>query len=144
MDIDQIRELLPHRYPFLFVDRITHLDDKRVEGFKNVSVNEPFFGGHFPGFPIMPGVLIIEALAQTSGVMLMNNYPELRKRVPLFLGVDKARFKRPVRPGDVLKLEAEIVQRKSMIWKIEARAMVGDELACQASLIVGWGEEIIR
>ena len=144
MDIDEIRKLLPHRYPFLFVDRITHLDEKRVEGIKNVTSNEPFFEGHFPEYPIMPGVIVLEALAQTCGVMLMNNYPELRKRVPLFLGVDDARFRRPVRPGDILRLTGEITARKSIIWKIAAEAFVGDELVCRAILTVGWGEEIIR
>ena len=144
MDIDEIRKLLPHRYPFLFVDRITYMDDKRVEGIKNVTSSEPFFAGHFPNYPIMPGVLIAEALAQTCGVMLLNNHPELRSRVPLFLGIDRARFRRPVRPGDTLKMTAEIMTQKSMIWKVEAKALVGDELACYAILTVGWGPETPR
>jgi len=137
MDIDEIKKLIPHRYPFLLVDRITRLDERSVEGYKNVTVNEPFFPGHFPDYPIMPGVLIVEALAQTCGVMLAHFHPELRDRRPLFLGIEKARFRKPVRPGDVLRLTGEIVSQKINIWKFAGQAFVGDELACEATLLVG-------
>jgi 3-hydroxyacyl-[acyl-carrier-protein] dehydratase len=141
MDVDEIKKLLPHRYPFLFVDRITQLDATRVEGCKNVTINEPFFVGHFPDFPIMPGVLILEALAQTCGVMLLHNNPEKREKLPLFLGVDRARFRKPVRPGDVLRLTGEIVGQKDGVCKLSAKAFVGDILACDAVLTVGWGDK---
>jgi 3-hydroxyacyl-[acyl-carrier-protein] dehydratase len=139
VEIDEIMELLRHRYPFLLVDRITRLDEKVVEGYKNVTINEPFFSGHFPGYPIMPGVLVIEALAQTAGVMLMKNNPDLRSSTPLFLGIEKARFRRQVRPGDVLHMTCEIVSRKMMIWKLKATAMVSGEVMCAAELLVGFG-----
>lgn len=138
MDIDGIRKLLRHRYPFLLVDRITKLEPHRVEGIKNVTVNEPQFMGHFPDYPIMPGVMIIEALAQTSGVLILETTPEVRKHVPLFLGIDRARFRRAVRPGDTLRLCAETLNRKANIWKLACKAYVGDELACEAELTVGF------
>lgn len=141
MDIDGIRKLLRHRYPFLLVDRITLLDERRIEGYKNVTANEPFFAGHFPDYPIMPGVMIAEALAQTCGVMLLHNHPELRKRIPLFLGIDRARFRRPVRPGDVLRLTGEIITRKANIWKLACQAFVGEDLVCDAELTVGFNRE---
>jgi 3-hydroxyacyl-[acyl-carrier-protein] dehydratase len=140
MDIDEIRQLLPHRYPFLMVDRITRLDEKSVEGYKNVTVNEPFFAGHFTNYPIMPGVLVVEALAQTCGVMLMKNRPELRTKVPLFLGIENARFRRPVRPGDVLRMTGEILSEKAGIYKLSTQARVDESVVCTATLIVGWGE----
>jgi len=138
MDIDGIRKLLRHRYPFLLVDRITKLEPHKIEGIKNVTANEPQFVGHFPDYPIMPGVMVIEALAQVSGVLVLETTPEVRKHVPLFLGIDRARFRRAVRPGDVLRLCAETVNRKANIWKLVCKAYVGDELACDAELTVGF------
>lgn len=138
MDIDEIRKLLHHRYPFLLVDRIVKLDDKTIEGYKNVTINEPYFAGHFPDYPIMPGVLVIEALAQTCGVMLLNNHPELRSKTPLFLGIERARFRKQVRPGDVLRMTCEIVSRKVMVWKVRAHASVEGEAVCEAELLVGF------
>ena len=138
MDIDGIRKLLRHRYPFLLVDRITKLEPHRIEGIKNVTINEPQFVGHFPDYPIMPGVMVIEALAQTCGVLILETTPEVRKHVPLFLGIDRARFRRAVRPGDVLRLCAETTNRKANIWKLVCKAYVGDELVCDAELTVGF------
>ena len=142
MDIDGIRKLLRHRYPFLLVDRITKLEPNRIEGLKNVTINEPQFMGHFPDYPIMPGVMIIEALAQVSGVLILETSPELRSHVPLFLGIDRARFRRAVRPGDTLRLCAEIMNRKANIWKLACKAYVGDELACEAELTVGFNTAV--
>ena len=142
MDIDEIMKLLPHRYPFLLVDRVTYLDDKRVEGYKNVSVSEPFFAGHFPGYPIMPGVMVTEAMAQLCGVMLMKNNVHLRDKLPLFLGIHSARFRRQVRPGDVLLMTGKIISEKGGFFKLEAKAFVGDEMTCEAILVVGWGPSI--
>jgi beta-hydroxyacyl-ACP dehydratase FabZ len=142
MDIDGIRKLLRHRYPFLLVDRITKLEAHRIEGIKNVTMNEPQFAGHFPDYPIMPGVLVIEALAQTSGVLILETTPEVRKHVPLFLGIDRARFRRAVRPGDTLRLCAETINRKANIWKLVCKAYVGDQLACEAELTVGFNTAI--
>jgi len=139
MDIDAIRGLIPHRYPFLLIDSVTLIDEKRAEGVKNVTANEPYFAGHFPDYPIMPGVMIAEALAQTAGVLLLSNLPELRSRVPLFLGIERARFRRPVRPGDVLRLSCEVIGHRATIWKLKGVARVGDEVACQIELLVGFG-----
>ncbi|MEO0108337.1 MAG: 3-hydroxyacyl-ACP dehydratase FabZ [candidate division WOR-3 bacterium] len=140
MEIDEIRKLLPHRYPMLLVDRITHLDQQRVEGYKNITATEPFLTGHFPGYPIMPGVLIAEAIAQTVGVLLMVNYPEYRTRMPMFLGIDRARFRRPVRPGDVLHMTGEILSHRATFWKVRGSARVAGELTCEAELLVGFSD----
>jgi len=142
MDIDGIRKLLRHRYPFLLVDRITKLEAHSIEGIKNVTINEPQFAGHFPDYPIMPGVMVIEALAQVSGVLILETTPEVRKHVPLFLGIDKARFRHAVRPGDVLRLTADTVNRKANIWKLACKAYVDEELVCEAELVVGFNTTI--
>ena len=138
IDINGIKEYLPHRYPFLLVDRILDLElNKSVVGIKNVSVNEEFFNGHFPMQPVMPGVLIIEAMAQTSGVLILKSLgvectPE---NYVLLAGVDKARFKRMVVPGDQLKMEIEVLVAKSRIWKLKGTATVDGELACEAEFM---------
>ena len=132
LDSEGIQKILPHRYPFLLVDRIVELESgQRVVGIKNVSVNEPFFIGHFPGRPIMPGVLIVEALAQTAGI-LMDEGGDL---IPLFMGIDKARFRRQVVPGDQLRLEVEMVQSRRNICKVNGKAYVGEELAAEAGIM---------
>ena len=132
LDSEGIQKILPHRYPFLLVDRIVELESgQRVVGIKNVSVNEPFFVGHFPGRPIMPGVLIVEALAQTAGI-LMGEGGDL---IPLFMGIDKARFRRQVVPGDQLRLEVEMVQSRRNICKVNGKAYVGEELAAEAGIM---------
>ena len=138
MHVGDIQSYLPQRYPFLLVDRVLELDPgKRIKAYKNISVNEEFFQGHFPGKPIMPGVLIIEALAQAAGVL---GFKSQEKRpedgyIYYFVGADKVRLKRPVVPGDRLTLEAEIVTVRSGIYKFECKASVDGELACTATIM---------
>ena len=139
MDINEIREYLPHRYPFLLVDRVAELDieGKTIRAYKNVSINEPFFNGHFPEHPIMPGVLIIEAMAQTAAVLAFKtdgSVPDDDSTV-YFASVDNVRFKRPVVPGDQLVMEAEIVRKMRNIWKFKAVARVDGELATEAEFM---------
>ncbi|WP_077307172.1 3-hydroxyacyl-ACP dehydratase FabZ [Terribacillus halophilus] len=133
-DVQQIKEIIPHRYPFLLVDQITEIEEgKRAVAKKNVTINEPFFQGHFPDYPVMPGVLIIEALAQTGAfAMLMKE--ENKGKIGFLAGVDKCRFKRQVVPGDTLKLEVEIIRLKGPIGKGKATATVDGELACEAEI----------
>ncbi len=138
MDIHQILKQLPHRYPFLLVDRVMELErGKRILALKNVSMNEPFFGGHFPHRPVMPGVLMLEALAQAAALLAFDTLgvtPD-DKTVYYFAGIDGARFKRPVEPGDQLMLHVELDRMKSGIFKFKARATVAEELAVEADLI---------
>lgn len=135
LNIDQIKELIPHRYPFLLVDKVIELDDgKRAVGIKNVTVNEPFFQGHFPEYPIMPGVLIIEAMAQVGCVAMMS-IEENRGKLGVFAGIDKVRFKKEVRPGDTLTMEVEMTSVRRNIGKATAKAFVGEELACSGELM---------
>ena len=138
MDIHQIRKQLPHRYPFLLVDRVLEIEKgKRIKALKNVTINEPFFGGHFPNRPVMPGVLMLEAMAQaaallafdTAGVTMDDN------TVYYFAGIDGARFKRPVEPGDQLKMQVEILRTARGIWKYKAQATVDGQLAVEAELM---------
>ena len=139
MDVEQILRVLPHRYPFLLVDRITECDSEtRIVGFKNVTINEPFFDGHFPGMPIMPGVLELEALAQLSGV-LINRLQDKEGAIAYLLGVDKARFRKVVKPGDKLVLEIEIIKYKMSMCKVQGTARVGDDITCEAQLLFGYG-----
>ncbi|WP_397377339.1 3-hydroxyacyl-ACP dehydratase FabZ [Pseudomonas sp.] len=139
MDINQIREYLPHRYPFLLVDRVAELDleGKSIRAYKNVSINEPFFNGHFPEHPIMPGVLIIEAMAQAAGILgfkMMNMKPS-DGTLYYFVGSEKLRFRQPVVPGDQLQLEAKYVSNKRSIWKFECKAIVDGKEVCSAEII---------
>ena len=138
MDIHQILKLLPHRFPFLLIDRVLELEKgKSIKALKNESINEPFFSGHFPHRPVMPGVLMLEALAQAAALLAFDALgltPD-DQTVFYFAGIDAARFKRPVEPGDQLILHAELIRMKSGIVKFKARAMVGEELAVQAELI---------
>ncbi len=138
IDIDKILQLLPHRYPFVLVDRV--LDYKEFEfltAIKNVTVNEPFFQGHFPGNPIMPGVLMLEALAQASAILsnLSRTPKEGHEFLYFFAGIDNAKFKQIVTPGDQLKLEVKLISRKRDFWKIQGSVFVGDKLACSADLM---------
>ena len=134
LDANQIQEILPHRYPFLLVDRITSYEPgKMAEGRKCVTVNEPFFCGHFPQYHVMPGVLILEALAQVGAVAILSE-EENRGKIALFGGVKNARFKRQVRPGDVLELRCELTQRRGPIGFGVAEAKVDGQLACRAEL----------
>ncbi|MGO2233204.1 beta-hydroxyacyl-ACP dehydratase [Marinomonas sp. UCMA 3892] len=138
MDVNEIRQYLPHRYPFLLVDRIVEINlNDSIIAYKNVTINEPFFNGHFPNHPVMPGVLIIEAMAQAAGVLgfkSMDKKPE-DGSIYYFVGADNARFKRPVVPGDRLQLEAKIIAEKRGIWKFECRATVDGQLACSATIM---------
>jgi 3-hydroxyacyl-[acyl-carrier-protein] dehydratase len=138
-DICEILKLLPHRYPFLLVDRVTHIDaaSMKLTAIKNVTFNEPFFPGHFPGMPTMPGVLQLEALAQASGLLAIHT-SGLRASdglVLYFAGIDNCRFKRPVVPGDQLTFDIELLKHKRDLWKFNAKARVGDEVACEAELL---------
>lgn len=137
MDIEAIMKWLPHRYPFLLVDTITEIeDDKRIVGIKQVTINEPFFQGHFPGSPIMPGVLQLEAMAQVGGVLL-NSVHNKPGRIAFFLSVDKARFRRMVKPGDTLRIEVKVLKMRLGICKVHGTCHVGDELASEAELKFG-------
>jgi beta-hydroxyacyl-ACP dehydratase FabZ len=141
---EEIVKVLPHRYPFLLVDRITELEPgKRVKGIKNVTINEPFFQGHFPGNPIMPGVLIIEAMAQVGGVLSGFSMPEdMKKEGPLnfyFVGMDKVKFRKPVVPGDQLVFELVTLRTGSRVWKMAGKAFVNDALVAEAELIAAIG-----
>lgn len=135
LDINQIMSVLPHRHPFLLVDRIVELEvGKRIVGLKNVSVNEPFFPGHFPGHPVMPGVLIIEAMAQIAGILAYKSDETVRDKVTYFAGIDNAKFRKPVTPGDQLRLEVEATGCKRGIWIFAAKAFVDDKLVTEADL----------
>lgn len=138
MDIHQILKLLPHRYPFLLVDRVVELErGKRIQALKNVTINEPFFTGHFPSRPVMPGVLMLEALAQAAGLLSFDMMGEAPgdDKVFYFVGIDGARFKRPVEPGDQLILEVELDRIKGGIYKFKGVARVGDNIACEAEIM---------
>ena len=138
-DIDKIQEILPHRYPFLLVDRIIEFEEgKRAVGLKNVSANESFFAGHFPKFPVMPGVLIMEALAQVGAVIVLSK-EEYAGRIALFAGMDEVRFKRQVRPGDQLRLEVDVLRLKHGVGVAQGKALVGDELAAEGKLMFALG-----
>ncbi len=137
LEIDAIRELLPHRYPFLLVDRILEIETgKRAVGIKNVTVNEEFFQGHFPTRPIMPGVLIIEALAQIGGILAYASEPfDASTSLMYFLGIDKAKFRHTVTPGDRLDLYVEVIQHRSNVWKLRGEATVEGTLCAQGELL---------
>ncbi len=137
MDIHQILKQLPHRYPFLLVDRVLAIEKgKSIKALKNVTINEPFFQGHFPHRPVMPGVLMLEALAQAAALLAFDTLgaSPSDEMVYYFAGIDGARFKRPVEPGDQLTLEVELLRMKAGIFKFKARALVGDELTVEAEL----------
>ncbi len=143
IEIREIQSLLPHAYPFLLVDRIIEIEPgKRIVGIKNVTYNEPFFPGHFPGRPIMPGVLIVEAMAQTAGVLAFKSLPEEEQGKPVFfLGLDNVRFRRPVVPGDQLRMELAITKHRQAIWGFQGKAYVEDKLVAEADLLAMLGEE---
>ena len=139
LDINEIMKILPHRYPFLLVDRIEEMEvGKRVVGYKNVTINEPFFQGHFPGFPVMPGVLVIEAMAQVGAAAILS-MPEYEGKIALFAGIDKARFRRQVVPGDCLRIVVEVTNLRKTIGKSTAVAYVGEKVAAEAELMFAIG-----
>lgn len=136
LNINDILKILPHRYPMLLVDRVLEMErGKRIVCIKNVTANEQFFQGHFPGAPVMPGVLIVEAMAQCGAVLVLSDIPDRDKKLFLFGGVDKARFRRPVIPGDQLRIECEIVQKRSNSVKLRGVATVDGELAAEAEML---------
>ena len=135
IDINEILALLPHKYPFLLVDRVLEFEPaKRIIAIKNVTVNEPFFQGHFPGRPIMPGVLILEAMAQAGGILAFKSFPGMKGSV-FFTGIDGARFRKPVTPGDQLRFDVEVVKHRREIWVFEAKAYVEDDVVAEARIM---------
>jgi len=141
-DITEILKTLPHRYPFLLVDRVTDIKEgERIVGLKNVTINEPFFQGHFPDRPIMPGVLIIEAMAQVGGVLAFKSITTTSRPVVYLTGVESAKFRKPVVPGDQLRFEIDVLKKRPPFWKMLGKAFVGDELVCEAELTAMVTEE---
>ena len=133
LDLQDILQVLPHRFPFLLIDRITEIvRTKRIVALKNVTINEPFFAGHFPNFPIMPGVLVVEAMAQAGGVLLLSEFPDREQKLLLFTGIEKAKFRRPVVPGDQLRIDVDVLVWRGTAGRMQGKAYVGDKLACEA------------
>jgi len=137
IDIKEILNILPHRYPFVLVDRILEIDPgKRIVGIKNITINEPYFQGHFPGSPILPGVLIVEAMAQTWGICVFALHPEEAENKNLFFsGIDRVRFRRPVIPGDQMRMEMELIKHRGSLWKFKGKATVNGDLVAEAELL---------
>jgi 3-hydroxyacyl-[acyl-carrier-protein] dehydratase len=142
MDVAEIQTILPHRYPFLLVDQIHELEmDRRIVGIKNVTINEPFFQGHFPGRPVMPGVLILEAMAQVGGVLAFKSLGHVARPVVYLTGVEQAKFRKPVVPGNQLRFEVDLVKKRPPFWKMKAQAFVADNLVCEAEVTAMVTEE---
>jgi len=134
-DIQEILGLLPHRYPFLLIDRVVEFErGKRLVAIKNVTMNEPFFQGHFPDYPIMPGVLVIEAMAQAGAIIMLKEISDPDTKLVVFTGIEKAKFRRPVTPGDQLRIEVDVLAFRSRMGRMEAKATVDGKVACQATL----------
>src|SRR5437868_14494277 len=133
LDITEIQAILPHRYPFLLIDRVIEIErKKRIVALKNVTANEPHFAGHFPGYPIMPGVLIVEAIAQAGGALLLTEIPDREHKLMVFTGIERAKFRRPVTPGDQVRFEVEVIVWRSNAVKLQGMAYVDGKLACEA------------
>jgi 3-hydroxyacyl-[acyl-carrier-protein] dehydratase len=142
LSIEEIQATLPHRYPFLLVDRVRELElGQRIVAMKNVTINEPFFQGHFPGRPIMPGVLILEAMAQVGGVLAFKSVPTEGRHIVYLTGVDKAKFRKPVVPGDQLRFEIDVLKKRPPFWKMQAKAYVEADLVCEAEMTAMVTEE---
>lgn len=134
-DIQEIMGLLPHRYPFLLIDRVVEFEpQKRLVAIKNVTINEPFFQGHFPGYPIMPGVLVVEAMAQAGGIIMTAAMPDRDKKLVVFSGIERAKFRRPIVPGDQVRIEVDVLAFRSRAGRIQGSAFVDGKLACEATL----------
>lgn len=135
LDVQQIMSILPHRYPFLMIDRVVEIVRlKRIVAIKNVSINEPFFQGHFPGFPIMPGALIVEAMAQAGGILLLPEVPDRESMLMVFTGIERAKFRRPVVPGDQLRIEVDVLNWKPRATRLQGNAYVQGKLCCEAQV----------
>src|SRR5215467_10720204 len=135
MDIQAIRDILPHRYPMLLVDRIEELEPERIVGIKNVTINEPFFTGHFPEFPVMPGVLIVEAMAQAAGVLVLKHIENRDTKLVLLVAIENARFRKPVVPGDTLRMEMKVIKRKASVAKMAGVATVDGQVVAEAEVM---------
>jgi 3-hydroxyacyl-[acyl-carrier-protein] dehydratase len=134
-DIQEILGFLPHRYPFLLIDRIVEFEPKkRLVAIKNCTINEPFFQGHFPGYPIMPGVLVVEAMAQAGGIIMMHELPDRAQKLVVFTSIERAKFRRPVTPGDQLRIEVDVLSFRPRAGRIQGNAYVEGKLACEATL----------
>jgi 3-hydroxyacyl-[acyl-carrier-protein] dehydratase len=144
MDIQQIWDILPHRYPMLLVDRIEELEEERVVGIKNVTINEHFFTGHFPDFPVMPGVMIIEAMAQVAGILVLSSIPERKNKLVLLAAVNEAKFRRPVVPGDQLRIEMKVLKRKATIAKMNGVATVNGVVVAEAEMMCKLADRMDR
>src|ERR1700742_762757 len=136
LGITDIMAILPHRYPFLLIDRVVEIErKKRIVAIKNVSINEPFFQGHFPNYPIMPGVLVIESMAQAGGALLLTEIPDRESKLMVFTGIERAKFRRPVVPGDQLRIEINVLQWKPRVVRMEGLATIEGKLACEATIM---------
>ncbi len=135
IDVREIMEILPHRYPFLLIDRILEVKETSIRAIKNVTYNEPFFQGHFPGHPVMPGVLIVEAMAQAGGALLLGKVEDRSSKLIFFTGIDNCRFRKPVVPGDQVVFEVEIVNSRKTFAKMQGRALVDGQVVCEAGLM---------
>jgi 3-hydroxyacyl-[acyl-carrier-protein] dehydratase len=135
LDVNEIRRILPHRYPMLMVDRIVEMDAQHIVGIKNVTANEPFFAGHFPNFPVMPGVLIAEAMAQTAGVLVLSSIPDREDKLVLLVSIEFAKFRKPVVPGDQLRIEMQLLKRKATVAKMSGKATVDGVVVAEAEMM---------
>ncbi len=135
LDVNEIRRILPHRYPMLMVDRIIEMDAQHIVGIKNVTANEPFFAGHFPNFPVMPGVLIAEAMAQTAGVLVLSSIPDREDKLVLLVSIEFAKFRKPVVPGDQLRIEMLLLKRKATVAKMSGKATVDGVVVAEAEMM---------
>ena len=142
LDIQEIRDILPHRYPMLLVDAILELEDERIVGIKNVTANEAFFAGHFPDFPVMPGVLVVEAMAQVAGVLVLKSIPDRKNKLVLLASIEQAKFRRPVRPGDQLRIEMIVTKRKTSVAKMHGQATVDGVVVAEAELMCKLADRI--
>lgn len=138
MKIDEIKKILPHREPFLFVDEVIKLEGNRIEAIKKITGDEYFFKGHFPGYPLMPGVLLIEAMAQVGGILVLKQLPEALGKLTLFLAIDKLKFRNQVRPGDTLKIICELLSLRKNICKVQGKVFVDNKIACEGELLLGF------